>query len=96
MFIGPSSLPPPSAASRAPHPGRIRMLRRVTRCVDSRRAWLSRVVLCIRTEVVVEAEFAATEVIYTTAGGALANLLHKMTDDEDLCSTSLEPRALSR
>ena len=24
-----------------------------------------------------------SEVIYTTAGGALANLLHKMTDDED-------------
>ena len=25
-----------------------------------------------------------SQVIYTTAGGALANLLHKMTDDEDL------------
>ncbi|CAE7224996.1 stas [Symbiodinium natans] len=34
-------------------------------------------------------------VIYTTAGGALANLLHKMTDDEELDKTQLIWAALS-
>mmetsp|Transcript_60796 Transcript_60796/g.113680 ORF Transcript_60796/g.113680 Transcript_60796/m.113680 type:complete len:263 (-) Transcript_60796:153-941(-) len=34
-------------------------------------------------------------VIYTTAGGALANLLHKMTDDEELNKTELIWAALS-